>query len=104
MKKRYLVVYEKAPSNYGAFAPDVPGCASLGETLEETRRLMSEGLRFHLDMLVEDGEPIPEPITTAYDFAEDTPENGVAHCVRLRMAGGQKIPDMKTHLCELAAA
>jgi predicted RNase H-like HicB family nuclease len=101
MKKRYLVVYEKAPSNYGAFAPDVPGCASLGETLEETRRLMSEGLRFHLDMLVEDGEPVPEPTTTAYDFAEDTPENGVVHCVVEWLE--VEIPAMKeSH--ELAAA
>ena len=81
MKKRYLVVYEKAPSNYGAFAPDVPGCASLGETLDEARRLMSEGLRFHLEMLAEDGDPIPEPRTSTYDFAEETPENGVSHCI-----------------------
>ena len=81
MKKRYLVVYEKAASNYGAFAPDVPGCVSLGETLDETRRLMAEGLRFHLDTMVRDGEPIPEPMTSNYDFAEETPENGVSHCI-----------------------
>jgi len=101
MKRRYLVVYERAATNYGAFAPDVPGCASLGETLEETRRLMSEGLRFHLEMLMDDGEPVPESTTTAYDFAEDTPENGVAHCVVEWLE--VEIPAMKeSH--ELAAA
>ncbi len=81
MKKRYLIVYEKAASNYGAFAPDVPGCASLGETLDETRRLMAEGLQFHLEMLAEDGDAIPEALTSNYDFAEEIPENGVCHCI-----------------------
>ena len=96
MKKRYLVVYEKAPKNYGAFAPDVPGCASLGETLDETRRLMAEGLQFHLEMMVEDGEPIPEPATTGYDFAEETPENGVSYCfvewVDVEVPNAKEIP------------
>jgi predicted RNase H-like HicB family nuclease len=34
---RYLVVYEKGPSNYSAYSPDLPGCVAAGTTVEETR-------------------------------------------------------------------
>jgi len=34
LKYRYLVVVEKGEGNYGAYAPDVPGCDGLGQTVE----------------------------------------------------------------------
>ena len=30
---RYLVVIEKAKSNYGAYSPDLPGCVATGDTV-----------------------------------------------------------------------
>ena len=81
MKQRYLVVYEKSPHNYSSFAPDVPGCVSAGDTLDEVRSNMVEALRFHFDGMVEDGDALPDAVTTAYDFAEEDPEHGVEHCV-----------------------
>lgn len=33
---RYAIVIEKAENNYAAYAPDVPGCAATGATLEES--------------------------------------------------------------------
>ena len=35
---KFLVIYEKAETNYSAYAPDLPGCVAAGETLEETRK------------------------------------------------------------------
>jgi len=59
---RYAIVIEKVPnSNYGAYAPDVPGCVATGDSVEEVTRLMKEGLEFHLEGTREDGLPIPEP-------------------------------------------
>lgn len=81
MTQRYLVVFEKSAENYSCFAPDVPGCVSAGETLEEARLGMAEALRFHFEGMLEDGDPIPDAVTTAYDFAEEDPEHGVEHCV-----------------------
>ena len=43
------IVIEQTESNYGAYAPDVPGCVAIGSTLEEVRRNMLEALRFHLE-------------------------------------------------------
>ncbi len=61
---KYAIVIEKVPgSNYSAYVPDLPGCVATGETLEEVKRLMKEGIEFHLEGMREDGDAIPEPLT-----------------------------------------
>ena len=35
---RYAIVIEKAEDNYGAYVPDLPGCVTTGETIEETQQ------------------------------------------------------------------
>jgi predicted RNase H-like HicB family nuclease len=63
-KMKYAIVIEKAPgSNYSAYVPDLPGCVATGNTLEEIKRLMQEGIEFHLEGMRKDGEPIPQPST-----------------------------------------
>ena len=34
---RYAVVIEKGENNYSAYAPDLPGCVSVGDTLDEVK-------------------------------------------------------------------
>jgi predicted RNase H-like HicB family nuclease len=63
MKKTFLVVYEKGRKNYGGFAPDVPGCVSLGATLDEIRANLAEALQLYMDTAAELGYPLPEPIS-----------------------------------------
>ncbi len=58
---RYAVVIEKAPSNYAAYVPDLPGCIATGTTVAETESLIREAIEFHLDGLKADGLPIPPP-------------------------------------------
>ena len=70
MTNRYLVVYAKMANNFSGFAPDVQGCCSTGETLEEMRAMLTEALTFHLEGTVEDGDPIPVPQTTQIDFPD----------------------------------
>lgn len=41
--------------HFGAWAPDLPGCIALGDTVEETEREMRDAIAFHLDGLREDG-------------------------------------------------
>jgi predicted RNase H-like HicB family nuclease len=33
---RYTVIIEKSENNYGAWAPDLPGCVTTGATVNET--------------------------------------------------------------------
>ena len=67
---KYLVVVEQAEGNYSAYAPDVPGCASVGDTIEETLQNFREALRLHLEGTFEDGDPAPKAYSVAADFVE----------------------------------
>lgn len=71
MTRRYLVIYESGPSNLSGFAPDVPGCASIGHSLEEMRANLREALEFHLEGLALDGQPPPQAITRMAEVPED---------------------------------
>ena len=87
MKKRYLVYYERNADttgryfDWGGFCPDLPGCVSVGETLEEMRIMMREAIEGLMESMAEDGDPIPEPATTSIDFASETPSVDVEYCV-----------------------
>ena len=80
MKKKFLVVYEHGKQNYGAYAPDIPGCISTGKSLTRIRGLMHEALEAHLEFMASDGDPMPEPITTCFDLSTiDDPNGEVDH-------------------------
>ena len=49
---RYAVIIEKTEGNYSAYVPDLPGCMTTGNTVEE----IEQNIR-------EDGLPIPLPST-----------------------------------------
>lgn len=57
---RYAIIIEKAKGNYSAYVPDLPGCITTGNTIEEIEKNMKEAIDFHLDGLREEGLPIPE--------------------------------------------
>jgi predicted RNase H-like HicB family nuclease len=57
----YLVVIEKGKSSYGAHVPDLPGCVAVGETRREVLKLIREGIRLHIEVMRQAGEPIPLP-------------------------------------------
>ena len=59
--REYAVIFEKGPVSWGAYVPDLPGLVATGETLEEVQALIKEGLEVHLESMLEDGDPIPEP-------------------------------------------
>ena len=67
--RRYAIVVEKANTNYAAYVPDLPGCVATGETVEATERLLREAIRIHVQGLVEDGLPVPEP-SSVVDYLE----------------------------------
>jgi len=58
---KYLIVIEKSETGYSAYSPDLPGCVSTGNTLEETEQNMREAIAFHIEGLKEEGYDIPEP-------------------------------------------
>ncbi len=61
MKLTYVAVFEKTANNWCAYVPDVPGCVSAGATWDEMQAMMREGLTAHIELMLEDGDPLPEP-------------------------------------------
>ena len=59
--KEYAVIYERGETNWGASVPDLPGCISIGDSLEEARANVKEAIELYLEVLKERGELIPEP-------------------------------------------
>ena len=41
--------------------PDLPGCVTTGNSIEETEQQIREAIEFHIRGLREDGLPIAEP-------------------------------------------
>jgi predicted RNase H-like HicB family nuclease len=69
MNVRYAIVIERGETSYGAYVPDLPGCVAAAETREEAVKLIQEAIEAHIQMLREEGMPVPEPRSTA-EYAE----------------------------------
>ncbi len=51
----YRVVIEgDSVSGYSAYLPDLPGCVTVGDSIEETQAMITEAVEFHLQGLRED--------------------------------------------------
>ena len=59
--RRFLIVVEKAGTNFSAYSPVLPGCVATGATLEETKINMRAAIDMHVQGLRKDRLPIPEP-------------------------------------------
>ncbi|MDL1912820.1 type II toxin-antitoxin system HicB family antitoxin [Chloroflexi bacterium CFX6] len=56
-----VIVHKDSNSDYGVTVPDLPGCFSAGETLDEALQEVVEAIEAHLEGMLMDGQPIPTP-------------------------------------------
>ena len=56
-----IVIHKDKKSDYGVTVPDLPGCFSAGETIEEAIENAKEAILCHLEGLQIDNEDIPLP-------------------------------------------
>ena len=59
--RKYLVIYEKSEQGYSAYVPDLQGCTSAGKDRAEIERNIVEAIKFHLELMEDEGEEIPLP-------------------------------------------
>ena len=60
----YVVVIEQAQDgSYSAYVPDLPGCVSCGDSVDEVKQLIEEAVHLHIESLRNHGEPVPPPLT-----------------------------------------
>ena len=74
--KKTLDYYMGLPYNYSLYhseeggyvieIPDLPGCITQGETAEEALNMIEDAKRCWIEVALEDGRQIPEPITDDY--------------------------------------
>ena len=51
MKQSYVVVFERTPNNYAAYAPDLPGCGATHKTWDGIQAMIKEAIEFHIEGL-----------------------------------------------------
>lgn len=60
----YIAFIDRSPEGtYGVTFPDFPGCATVGDSLEEAKAQAAEALALHIEGMREDGEGIPDPMS-----------------------------------------
>lgn len=70
---RYIAFIHKDPdSAYGVSFPDMPGCISAGDTIDEAVQNAVEALSGHVRMLEADGDPVPKPRDFDAVMADDS--------------------------------
>jgi predicted RNase H-like HicB family nuclease len=58
----FEIVIEKEPEDEGyiAYSPNLPGCFSNGQTIEEVKRNIRIAIEQHIESLLEHNQPIPQ--------------------------------------------
>ncbi len=55
----YPISIEKEDGQYYAYSDDLPGVYGLGDSIEEAKASMLEGIRLYIEECKKDGKPIP---------------------------------------------
>ncbi len=63
MALNYIAAFHLEGTLWSVLFPGLPGCQTMGESLDEAQAMAAEALEGHLLCLAEDGEPWPEPLT-----------------------------------------
>jgi predicted RNase H-like HicB family nuclease len=82
---RYIgLIHKDAGTDYGVSFPDFPGLITAAASLDEARAMAEEVLAFHIEGLVEDGVPIPEPTDLNRIMCDPNNRDGIPIAVATR--------------------
>ncbi|MDB5537347.1 MAG: CopG family transcriptional regulator [Devosia sp.] len=85
------LIHKDVDSDFGVSFPDFPGAVTAAASLDEARVMAEELLAFHVEGLIQDGEPIPEPSTLETIMADPENRDGVAILVSLTTAAKKAV-------------
>ena len=63
-KRRFTIIIEQADGNYSAYCPEMPGCVATGVTENEAYQNMTDALKFHIEGLEMENQPLPDTAVT----------------------------------------
>lgn len=64
-----VAIHKEKDSSFGVTVPDLPGCFSAGDSVEEALANTKEAIQDHVQILIEDGLPVPVPSEHSNDPA-----------------------------------
>lgn len=73
MRMKYVAIIGKTGTVYAADLPDLPGCIAAADTFEETWQLIQEAANYHVELMAEHGDTIPEPLNVAVEVEVQLP-------------------------------
>jgi predicted RNase H-like HicB family nuclease len=85
------LIHKDADSEFGVSFPDLPGCVSVGATMQEARANAEEALALHVEGMIEDGEPVPPPSTLDQVMADPANRDGAVIVMPLKTAAPRTV-------------
>ena len=85
-----IVVHKDEESSYRVTVPDLPGCFSGGDTLDDAFLAVQEAILLHIEGMLADGEPLPPTKPIQVHTANKDYRDGIWGFVGVDLAG---IPD-----------
>ena len=67
-----IVIHKDPASDYSVTVPDLPGCFSAGDSIEEAMNMAKEAIECHIEGLLLDGDVIPKVMSI--EKHKDNPE------------------------------
>jgi predicted RNase H-like HicB family nuclease len=57
--RQVILIPDLEDGGYTVWVPSLPGCINEGDTFEEALENIKEAIRGYIEVLVEDGDPVP---------------------------------------------
>lgn len=94
MTLEFAVICARGPRNYSAYVPDLLGCVFTASTWEELQETASRAIEFHIEGMLENGDPVPEvPMTST---------QALDHHIRILDEHGEPAHDSRTTVSTVA--
>ena len=81
-----IVIHKDKSSDYGVIVPDLPGCFSAGETLDEAIEMAHEAVECHIEGLLLAGEHLPAVLSIEHHQSNPEYADGVWALVELDLS------------------
>lgn len=80
------MIHKDPDSDYGVTVPDLPGCFSAGESMDDALSNVVEAIECHLEGMLQDGEPLPAPRSVEHCLAGADYAGGIWALVNMDLA------------------
>ena len=81
MANYIAIVHKEAESDFGVSFPDFPGCITAGANIDEAKDMAQEALTLHIQGMLEDGDPFPDPSRLEEIMSDPDYANIIAYLV-----------------------